>query len=718
MKKRILLLFKTITLLLVAILSNAQSDPAALQSWKDQKYSMFIHWGGIYSVLGGVWKGQPVSRGLSEQIQAHAGIYSDTYAKVAKQFNPELWNADSVVLLAKRAGMRSIVITTKHHDGFCMFKTNTTDFNVVDATPFKKDVVRDLSEACKRHGIRLGLYFSLIDWRFPQAMPISSHNSDQVTPELHEYNKKQVTELLSNYGTISELWFDMGSQSIQQSKELRDLVHKLQPNCMVSSRLGNDMGDFNVMGDNQEPDYIIGVPWQSPASFFDETWGYRSWQKRGSEEDKFNEKLTSLIKVVSRGGNYLLNIGPKGDGSVVDFEKNVLLKIGAWLNRNAEAIYGTGMDPFHVAFDWGQVTSRPDKLYLHLLKNPEQGTILLPGIKGKISKIYVLDEKEKTAIFKESKNGITITVPKNLKSGEGFKVLAVEFKNGYTVDPANVVQASGNELTLNGHNAFKYYSNSGIDYNSRFKSTVKEVWTLQSALNTNLSPYLIYSNQEKGKEIDVTFNNKVQTVKLDGEDALVLENDLMGLTWGHIYLAGPFSSGIDEVPGKIGEIDPSKGWPGSSNKPWEVKSNWKNDVVYSLPAETYEGYYLLQDINSPKDQSILVEITSGDGVLVMLNGKEFFVHNNPAKAESQKDIIMLPLKSGKNQLLVKVSNTFKKNIPVSINTNIQQVLYRKALDRFSLQKMQFYPLSWQLHNAPTLHQTLNLPNLSLKLQKK
>ncbi|MFC0182264.1 hypothetical protein ACFFJX_06705 [Pseudarcicella hirudinis] len=192
----------------------------------------------------------------------------------------------------------------------------------------------------------------------------------------------------------------------------------------------------------------------------------------------------------------------------------------------------------------------------------------------------------------------------------------------------------------------------------------------------------------------------------------------MGLTWGHIYLAGPFSSGIDEVPGKIGEIDPSKGWPGSSNKPWEVKSNWKNDVVYSLPAETYEGYYLLQDINSPKDQSILVEITSGDGVLVMLNGKELFVHNNPAKAESQKDIIMLPLKSGKNQLLVKVSNTFKKNIPVSINTNIQQVLYRKALDQFSLQKMQFYPLSWQLHNAPTLHQTLNLPNLSLKLQKK
>src|SRR6478609_9649806 len=188
----------------------AQIEAAALKEWKDQKFSMFIHFG-LYSHLGGVWDGKPVTKGLSEQIQAHAGIYSDTYAAVAKEFNPVNWNADSIALLAKAAGMRSIVITSKHHDGFCMFRTATTRFNIVDATPFKRDVIGELSEACRKHGLKFGLYFSLIDWHNPQASPISSHNSDFITPEHHQYNKNQVAELLSNYGTISELWFDMGS---------------------------------------------------------------------------------------------------------------------------------------------------------------------------------------------------------------------------------------------------------------------------------------------------------------------------------------------------------------------------------------------------------------------------------------------------------------------------------------------------------------------------
>jgi alpha-L-fucosidase len=240
---------------------SSSPDPRAVEAWKENKFSMFIHFG-IYSALAGVWEGRPVTRGLSEQIQAHAGIYSDTYAHVADSFDPVRWNADSIALLAKDAGMRSIVITSKHHDGFCMFHSAYTDFNIVDATPFKRDVVKELSDACKRHGLRFGVYFSLIDWHFPQASPISSHNSDFITPEHHQYNMRQVTELMTKYGTISEIWFDMGSQSASQSKELADLVHSLQPDCMISSRIGNDQGDFTVMGDNQEPNYKIGVPWQ------------------------------------------------------------------------------------------------------------------------------------------------------------------------------------------------------------------------------------------------------------------------------------------------------------------------------------------------------------------------------------------------------------------------------------------------------------------------
>ena len=172
--------------------------------WYDNKFSMFIHWG-IYSELGGIWEGEPVKRGYSEQIQAHAGIYSDVYARVADRFIPRKWDPDSVVLLAKKAGMKSIVITSKHHDGFCMFESEHTDYNVVKATPYGRGVIKELSEACARHGLNLGIYFSLIDWHYPPGYPISSHNADFIPERHHLYNMNQIRELLTNYGAVSEL---------------------------------------------------------------------------------------------------------------------------------------------------------------------------------------------------------------------------------------------------------------------------------------------------------------------------------------------------------------------------------------------------------------------------------------------------------------------------------------------------------------------------------
>ena len=299
-----------------------------------------IHFG-LYSEYGGVYQGEPVKRGYSEQIQSFAGIFSDWYGATANTFDPTEWNADSIVSLAKDAGMRSIVLTSKHHDGFCMYHSRYTPFNIVDATPYGKDLMKELADACHRGGVEFAVYYSLIDWHFPQAYPISSHNADAITPQHFEYNMNQVREIMTNYGDISEIWFDMGSLTPQQSKELYELVNELQPNCMISGRLGNDYVDFSVMADNEYPDYKIGVPWQTAASFFDETWGYRSWQKRGNVNEKVQEKIKSLIKVISRGGNYLLNIGPRGDGSVLEFESEALRKIGQWVKTDGEAIYAT-----------------------------------------------------------------------------------------------------------------------------------------------------------------------------------------------------------------------------------------------------------------------------------------------------------------------------------------------------------------------------------------
>ncbi|MCX2452654.1 alpha-L-fucosidase [Pedobacter sp. PLR] len=711
--------FLLLLLLLCSSVSFSQHDPKALKAWQDQKYSMFIHYG-IYSVLGGVWEGKEISKGLSEQIQAHAGIYSDTYAGVAKRFNPKDWNADSIVSLAKKAGMRSIVITSKHHDGFCMFKTATTDFNVVDATPFKRDIVKELSEACKRAGLRFGLYFSLIDWHYPQASPISSSNSDYITPEHVQYNKKQITELLSNYGPISELWFDMGSQNASESKELRDLVHKLQPDCMIGSRIGNDMGDFNVMGDNQEPDYAIGVPWQSPASFFDDTWSYRSWQDRGSEALKTKEKLTSLIRVVSRGGNFLLNIGPKGEGSVVGFEKDILLNIGKWLDKNGEAIYGTDADPFHVAFKWGSLTAKPNKLYLHVMSNPENGQIILPGLKGKIKSIGVLGEKYQKISFTQNDQGVKIKIPSGINPDQEFKVIRLTFANGYTVPPANVIPLSdaahnllAGGLNLNSQNAFKHYSSSGVDYNTRFQSTIKESWTLQPLQNGNYTPVIYYSAQEKGKTIDLELNGKVSPLTFtDGKTEAIKQNG--NLTWGPIYLSDALETGIEGFPGDPKNIDPTQPWAGKRKAlNWTKKTGWKNNEKYTLEADPSTAVYLLQEINATEDQPFLVGITSTDGVLITLNGLELAKHNNPFKENQSNELILLPLKKGKNQLLVKLYNGYQKKIDLGIDNSQTQELYYKNLPDISFEKGRYYPFSWQLNKPLSPHSTLRLSNVTL-----
>ncbi|MBL0742407.1 alpha-L-fucosidase [Chryseolinea lacunae] len=689
------------------------AQPASeLQAWKDLKFSMFIHWG-IYSELGGVWDGKPISRGLSEQIQAHAGIYSDTYAAVAKRFNPGKWNADSVVLLAKAAGMRSIVITSKHHDGFCMFQSAHTDFDVVDATPYKRDVLKELSDACRRHGVRFGIYFSLIDWHYPQASPISSHNSDYITPEHHEYNKKQVTELLTNYGTVSELWFDMGSQSFEQSKALRDLVHTLQPNCFVSSRIGNDMGDFTVMGDNQEPDYSIGVPWQSPASFFDETWGYRSWQQRGSETDKFNEKLTSLIRVASRGGNYLLNIGPKGDGAVVDFEKHVLLQMGAWLKTNGEAIYGVQPDPFRVPFAWGSITSRPDKLYLHVLTPPANGALVLPGLKGKIKSSYRLRDHIRVQTS-ENANGVTVKTPTGTTA---FDVLVLEFKDNYAIAPAVVIKDVDGKIVLNTHNAFKYFSNSTIDYNTRYQSTVKESWMMGTSQKALYMQSLYYTNQEKGKTIDLLLNGKESTVALEGGEPVPLQVDLAGLVWAPTLVSEAQWSGLESSRKEIEHVVEGIASRGGVSKEDVVrfkKETEKPGEIILLPAEMLTAYYAVQEITSTKEQPLLVEITAGEGVVVFVNNEEQLIHLAPHKEERTTYTVLVHLKAGSNRIVVKLFNNFHKEIQFAIKASPQQIIYRKQLGPVEMKPGKFYDASWRLHNPETQHQTLLLPNLWLE----
>ena len=640
------------TLLMVAFLclsASAQIAQDAYNKWHQNKYSMFIHFG-LYSVYGGVYEGKPVTFGYSEQIQSFAGIFSDWYGNTALEFNPTKFNADEIVALAKEAGMRSIVITTKHHDGFCMFKTATTPYNSVDATPSKRDYVKELSDACRRGGINFAIYFSLIDWNFPHAYPISSHNCDFITPQHHEFTKAQVTELLTNYGPVSELWFDMGSNRPEQSKELYELVHKLQPNCMVSGRLGNGWYDFAVMADNTYPEGALQAPWQSAASMFDETWSYRSWQERGDKHVKAMEKLRSLINVVSHGGNFLLNIGPRGDGSVVEFESEVLKEIGAWLKENGEAIYGTEASPFREDYAWGKSTRKGNKLYLILSgEYPANGSIelTLPGYKLQESKGSLTSANMKG-------NKLMVTLPENAYNNQTIQVVELTF------DREVLPQTNANSVrTAN-------YSYDCFDYYSNYRSTVSYEWALPKKNTKKVE--LTYTPEELGDEISMND----QLVKLEGGKAITLKVDPK-TTWGKRYICGPEFNLFDRASTIEADLN---------TVPLRKGGVWKEiaEEKMTLPVKLINDYYIMQDVESPKAQDILLDVASGNAIELYVNGVSVLKHNNPYRCKYREEKALVHLNKGKNQIILRVYNRFENEITFLLRPSAEQVIYKQNVN--------------------------------------
>lgn len=465
------------SLIPLLLLPSLLAEPAAvpeprrpsrdtIREWQARKFGLFIHFG-LYSELGGIWKGERID-GYNEQIRLHAHIAKDEYAAVAARFNPAKWDPEAIVKLAQDAGMKFIVLTSKHHDDFSMFHTSESKFNIVDATPYGKDIVKGLADACARHGMKFGVYYSTIDWHDPRANGISkppANENDNEIPKAHEdYNVAQLKELTTRYGPLSEIWFDMGRPTPEQSKRFAATVHAARPESMVSGRVFNSQGDFTVMGDNELPTSVIDEPWQTPGSIYDETWGYRSWQERKDLAGKTNEHLLKLVKVVSRGGNYILNIGPRGDGTVVEFEAEVLRGIGTWVKANAEAIYGTGAQPFR-ELDFGYATTKPGRLYLMVTKRTDMGAngaLKLPGLKNNLTRAYFLADASKTPLAIDN-TGAVKAVRVNIGTATSpVTVVVAEYAGPLNVIPPSMQAGPSGVVVLDAKDATKEFN-----YNNR-----------------------------------------------------------------------------------------------------------------------------------------------------------------------------------------------------------------------------------------------------------
>jgi len=445
--------FSAYSLLLLKGQTGTNTD--RMEWWREARFGMFIHWG-VYAVPAGTYKGQKINR-IGEWIMNRGKIPVAEYQAFAQQFNPVKYDPDAWVKMAKDAGMKYIVITAKHHDGFALFKSNASKWNMADATPYGKDLLKPLAEACRKNGIKLGFYYSQAQdwnnpggaasrkvtsegWANPDSTTIDAYTqaheghwdpaqtSKTMSQYIDEVAVPQIKELLTGYGDVAVLWWDTPTGMTDAYAEKINALLKLQPNIITNDRLKRP----NFPGDYKTPEQRIpnlneldGKDWETCMTM-NETWGYKSYADKWKSTETL---IRNLVDIASKGGNYLLNVGPKADGTFPQESIDLLKGMGKWMKINGEAIYNTKASPFGL-FAWGRCTKKElagnSILYFSVFDWPADGKLTIPGLKNEIisAKLLAGNTVLKTAATAE---GVTINIPE--KSSDPIAtVIKVEVK--------------------------------------------------------------------------------------------------------------------------------------------------------------------------------------------------------------------------------------------------------------------------------------------------
>lgn len=401
---------------------SKQNDPK-MQWWREAKFGMFIHWG-LYAVPSGKW-GEKTTYG--EWLMHTAKISRAEYSSLAKQFNPTKFNAEEWVKIAKAAGQKYMVITSKHHDGFAMFKSSDP-YNIVDATPFKRDILKELADACRKNDMKLGFYYSQAqDWYHPGGALSGNQEWDEThRGDMNQYVDSivipQVKEIMENYGDVAVVWWDTPLNVTPEMAKRIAAVIKKYPNLITNNRLGGGIG-----GDLETPEQFIpatGFPgrnWEVCMTM-NGHWGYNAYDDQWKST---TDLLQKLIDITSKGGNFLLNVGPNQYGVIPEVCQQNLKEIGDWLKINGDAIYGTQASPFPF-LSWGRATRKGQTIYLHLFNWPKEGKLIVP-IGNKIKKAYLLADSTSSLNVKAGKGNSMIQLA-NYAPDKMASVVAIQIE--------------------------------------------------------------------------------------------------------------------------------------------------------------------------------------------------------------------------------------------------------------------------------------------------
>jgi alpha-L-fucosidase len=407
----------------------AKTRDQRIEWWKDAKFGMFIHWG-ISSLPGGEWKGKRVP-GYSEHLMRKEKITRAEYLELARQFNPTEFDADEWVSIAKQTGMRYLIVTAKHHDGFAMNATKFSDFNIIDQTNFKRDPMAELAEACRKYGIKFGFYYShAFDWEHPFApgndweynnpggdLLLHGRNWFDNRPDLlpnavkyvDEKAIPQIRELLINYKP-DIIWFDT-PHKLPLSENLRILraIRETDPNVVVNGRLARtgstNFGDYINTGDRPAEFAPVKGDWEGIPTT-NESYGYSKFDDSHKSVTFF---IQLLAKATAKGGNTLMNIGPMGNGKFDPKDIEILHGIGKWMAVNGESIYGAERSPLAIQ-SWGVCTQKGNKLYLHVFDLPKDGKLIVGGLQSKVRNAYLLADTNKKSLKIKKLNAIDMFI--------------------------------------------------------------------------------------------------------------------------------------------------------------------------------------------------------------------------------------------------------------------------------------------------------------------